>query len=214
MARRGKSQARRNGQSNLPGWVWLTGGLLLGLGLTLAWFWKTGPGPNDFLLPRPDPQAEVPQPADEPVAQEPAPTRPKYDFYELLPEREVVIPDAELSAQAQAEQQAALAAAQNPPADPAASDDAAAAESPDALASDSGPRYLLQAGAFDSQGKAEELKAQIALSGEMARIESAQINGRTVYRVRLGPYANASALASAKQALSGHGIQAVAIRAQ
>ena len=214
MARRGKSQARRNGQSNLPGWVWLTGGLLLGLGLTLGWFWKTGPGPNDFLLPRPDPQAQVPQPADEPVAQEPAPARTPLTFYDELAEREFVIPDAELSERARAEQEAALAAAQNPQAAGPDASTAATDATPDTASADGGPRYLLQAGAFDSQGKAEELKAQIALTGEMARVESAQINGRTVYRVRLGPYANASTLAGAKQALSGHGIQAVAIRAQ
>ena len=77
-----------------------------------------------------------------------------------------------------------------------------------------GPRYLIQAGAFRSLADADAIKARIALTGEIARVESAQVDGGTIYRVRLGPYPNAGALAAAKQALAGHGIDAVAIRAQ
>ena len=77
-----------------------------------------------------------------------------------------------------------------------------------------GPRYLIQAGAFRSLADADAVKARIALTGEIARVEPAQVDGGTIYRVRLGPYPNAGALAAAKQALAGHGIDAVAIRAQ
>ena len=61
---------------------------------------------------------------------------------------------------------------------------------------------------------AEALKARIALTGEVARVESAEIEGGTIHRVRLGPYPNAGSLAAAKQALDSHGIQAMAIRAR
>jgi cell division protein FtsN len=47
----------------------------------------------------------------------------------------------------------------------------------------------------------------------VARVETAEINGTRVYRVRMGPYASAGTLAAAKQALSSHGIDgAQAIR--
>ena len=45
-----------------------------------------------------------------------------------------------------------------------------------------------------------------------ARVESAQINGKTVYRVRMGPYGTASDLADAKRKLSGGGLPAMAIK--
>ena len=48
----------------------------------------------------------------------------------------------------------------------------------------------------------------------VARVEAAEIQGGTIYRVRLGPYPNAASLASAKQALGSHGIEAMAIKAQ
>ena len=53
---------------------------------------------------------------------------------------------------------------------------------------------------------------KIALTGEVARVEIAQINGNTVHRVRMGPYPNAASLAAAKSALAAHGIAAQAIR--
>ena len=75
-------------------------------------------------------------------------------------------------------------------------------------------RYILQAGAFGASGDAEQLKARIAMLGLSARVESGQAGGRTVYRVRMGPYGSASELADAKQKLAGGGLQAMAIKAQ
>ena len=97
-------------------------------------------------------------------------------------------------------------------ADPPATDDAAAREP--AIAAGDGARYVLQAGAFGNPGDAEAVKARIALLGLGARVESAALaDGRTVYRVRLGPYDSAGALAEAKRKLAGEGLPSLAIRA-
>ncbi len=205
MAKRSsKNQARRNGGGGIPGWVWLVVGLLAGLAIAVAVVtggkWKG----VDALLPRPNPEARPPAQPEEPVAQDaPAPRKPKYEFYDVLRDKEVVIPDAELNAQAQVEAEQAQQAAQADPAD----------VPPPAEPAD-GVRFLIQAGAFRSLADADAVKARIALTGEIARVESAQVEGGTIYRVRLGPYPNASTLAAAKQALASHGIDAVAIRAQ
>lgn len=159
----------------------------------------------------------------------PKPTQ--YDFYTLLPGEEVAMSDAELAASAKAESDAQAAAQKSaatkvstdptlpPPiidtqttragAQPPATAAAAAAASP---ASDA--RYILQAGAFGGSGDAEAVKAKIALLGLNARVESAQIGGRTVYRVRMGPYGTASELADAKGKLSSGGLPAMAVRAK
>lgn len=199
-ARRGKSQARRSGRGNggTPGWVWMLAGI--GLGLVIAVVFMMRDRIEVPSGPRPNPAAQAPGSGEEPVAQEPAPRRPRYDFYTVLPEREVVVPDAEISARAQAEQQSQQP--QTPPATPDPAPSPAAASE----------RYVLQAGAFRSSSDAESLRARIALSGLVARVETAAIDGDTVYRVRLGPYTSASQLESAKQQLAGNGIEAVAIR--
>lgn len=192
MARRSKNQAKRNGSRGFPGWALLLVGLVGGVVIAAVLLLRNG-GDVKQLLPQPDPEARAPVATEEPVAQDaPEPRKPKYDFYDVLRDKEVVIPDAELDAQARAEAQA---------------------PAPEAAPSD-GPRFLIQAGAFRSSSDAEALKARIALTGEIARVETADVDGATLYRVRLGPYPNAASLAAAKRALGDHGIEALAIRAE
>lgn len=220
-ARRGKNQARRSGRSGgTPGWVWLLAGLLLGAAVFGYLQFKDRFGKPASTLPTPDASARPRGGGGEEVAPAPDKPKPKYDFYTLLPEKEVVIPDAELQAEAEAEaQRRALAAAREAAAQAPtgngsapATDEVATAPLPPAAASRPGERFLIQAGAFRGEAEAEALKAKIAMTGEIARIETAQINGTTVHRVRLGPYPDASALAAAKQALASHGITAQAIK--
>ncbi len=74
--------------------------------------------------------------------------------------------------------------------------------------------YILQAGAFGASGDAEAVKAKVAMLGLSARVEGAAINGKTIYRVRMGPYATASELAEAKHKLASGGLPAMAIKAK
>jgi cell division protein FtsN len=212
-AKRSKHQARRNGGKGVPGWIWwLIGVLLIALAAS-AWLLRDRWRQTGSLLPQPDPNAQAPASSDDTVADDAAPDKPKpkYDFFEILPNKEVVIPDAELAEQAQAETKRQEAAAQQAAPTPANSGDFVATTPAAANAADN--RYVLQAGAFRGLDDAEALKAKIALTGEVARVETAEINGNTVYRVRMGPYATASSLAAAKQALASHGIDgAQAIR--
>ncbi|HTL14002.1 MAG TPA: SPOR domain-containing protein [Thermomonas sp.] len=252
-ARRGKSQARRNGSGGLPGWAWLVIGVLVTLAVVLAAprLLKSGGDGDGFFRPRPNPEA-LPAPTSEDseaIAPDTAPAgadaadggKPKptqYDFYTLLPGEEVAVSDAELAASAKAEAEAQARAAQqaadrqqstatagsgdaaalpapvseapaaaNPPTSPPAGATAAAA-----TPTSNDARYILQAGAFGASGDAEAVKAKIALLGLNARVESARIGGKTVYRVRMGPYGTASELAEAKAKLAGGGLPAMAVK--
>ena len=128
--------------------------------------------------------------------------------------------DAELAAteRAEAERQARAAAddaamERNDAADEAATAAIAAADTPDTTPANDTP-YILQAGAFGASGDAEAVKARIALLGLSARVEAATIQGKTVYRVRMGPYGTASELAEAKRKLASGGLPALAIKAR
>ena len=72
--------------------------------------------------------------------------------------------------------------------------------------------YILQAGAFGGSGDAEAVKAKIAMLGLNARVEAAEIGGKTVYRVRMGPYGTASELSDAKGKLASGGLPAMAVK--
>ncbi|WP_374249509.1 SPOR domain-containing protein [Thermomonas sp.] len=173
-------------------------------------------------------------PAGKPESDKPKPTQ--YDFYTLLPGEGVQMSDAELAASAKAEAEAqaraqklatAATALPTPVTDagatpaPAKADTAKAdAGKPEAgskaLATETpavgDAHYILQAGAFGASGDAEAVKAKIAMLGLSARVESAQIGDKTVYRVRMGPYGSASELADAKAKLGGGGLSAIAVK--
>lgn len=211
MAARKSRQATRGKQSKpLPGWVWMAAGMVLGVVLMLVVLgkdWATTFGRP--RLPQPNPQALAPADNEPlvPATAAPAETakakRQTYDFYQVLPEKEVLIPDAEISARVRAEQVAKAAQAQKPttPATPGT-----------AAAPLAASRYMLQAGSFPEIRSAEEVKARLALLGFSAQIQPVVVDGKTFNRVRLGPYPSASDLEVAKRTLAENGVSAVAMK--
>ncbi|MDR3387222.1 MAG: SPOR domain-containing protein [Rudaea sp.] len=208
--RTGKQAFRENERQSWPAWVWLGLGVLLGLTLSAIMLIKEWvPMLHRKNLPQPNPEATAPKEPDQAVADEagkkPAPPKKTYDFYSVLPEMEVVIPDAELSAKAKAEQQRqqqAMAQSQSPNA-------TASAPAPPA---DAGSHYFLQAGSYPDAKGADEAKAKLALLGFIAKVQPITINGKTWNRVRVGPYASASELETAKKALADSGVNAIALK--
>lgn len=201
--------------------------------------WRPQPNPDARPAPVSEGEEELVAPGDdtevaataEPGAVKAAPEAPEYDFYTMLPGNEVALSDAELAAterdeaerlarqQESARKQAlADAALPKPVAGGEPSPRPAVAPPPAPVATIAEPvdsaRYLLQAGAFEASGQAEQLKARIALLGLGARVESAQNQGKTVYRVRMGPYGTASELADAKRKLANGGLPAMAIKVE
>lgn len=212
MANKRNKQAFResDARSGWPAWVWLGLGVLLGITVSAVMLAKDWvPMLHKKNLPQPNPEATAPKESESAVADEtkkPAPPKKTYDFYSVLPEMEVVIPDAELSAKARAEQQRqqqAMAQSQNPQANPAV---------PTPPPADAGLHYFLQAGSYPDAKGADEQKAKLALLGFTAKVQPITINGKTWNRVRVGPYASASELETAKKSLSDSGVSAIALK--
>ncbi|MGA9343333.1 MAG: SPOR domain-containing protein [Rhodanobacteraceae bacterium] len=199
--KKGRQATRGNAHQALPAWIWLAIGIVLGLALSaLVLVKQWAPMLRGGKLPRPNAQATVPS-EGEPAVADDAKAKPAkaFDFYQVLPEMEVVIPDAELTAKARAEQQAK------------ATQSAPGSTTPEAAQSGN-VRYMLQAGSYPDAGSADEAKAKLALLGFVASIEPVTINGKTWNRVRLGPYASASALETAKATLASNGVHAIALK--
>jgi cell division protein FtsN len=200
-SRRGSGrQAVRNG-NGAPGWILFGSGVVVGAVLcAIVVLGGYAPSLRRHDQPQPNPQATAPQASAPGIADQAAKdtSKPTFDFYSVLPEKEVVIPDAQLSAQAKAEQQKA-AVANN-----------AGSTTPSSTAASSG--YLLQVGSFPSSADADSMKAKLALQGFTANVQPVNINGQTWHRVRLGPFASATDLEAAKQRLSTAGIHAIALK--
>ncbi len=182
---------RKPTKKPLPGWLWLLTGLLLG-GFIVGLVWLNGqatdPG-GDWVTAKPDrPPTGKPSPSPK-AAEVPDPPKPRFDFYNMLPEMEVVVPEEEL--------------------------DQPAAPRPNAEPTTAKPeRYLVQVGSFRRTEDADRMRAQLALLGFEAKVVSAKINDKdTRYRVRSGPYQGAPAVNAARKRLADNGFNSIVIRA-
>jgi cell division protein FtsN len=74
--------------------------------------------------------------------------------------------------------------------------------------------YFIQVGAFRTPEDAEQQRARISLMGLQARVSEREQSGRTVYRVRLGPFERKDDADKAKEKLDASGIETALVRVQ
>jgi hypothetical protein len=99
---------------------------------------------------------------------------PQFDFYKILPNKEVNISEWE-----------------------SVEDD-----SPTKQKENQPVMFVLQVGSFKEFGAADEIKAKLAMMGVTADIQRVVINGQDVrHRVRIGPYENTEKLQKARDRL-------------
>ena len=154
-------------QQDYPGWAWMLFGLGIGLSVALAIYMKDSE-PGVTLPPAAQDAASAANAIDDdnavatasPVAEEPPERR--FDFYHMLPNFEVIIPEQEPDVSQDIEQRAV--------------------ERPGI--------YVLQAGSFTQYIDADRRKAQLALQGIESRIQRVTIDDKTYHRVRIGPTRN------------------------
>jgi len=189
--RRSAGRGASRGQKGSPGWLWLLAGILIGLGLAWYLFGKGYiPQPRQDAVSEP-PAAETGKPA---ASEEVAPRgtdnkRQKYDFFTVLPEMEVVVPEQELSGQVSPQSGTVPTGA------------------------DAG-RYLLQVGSFREMSDADQLKARLALLGVVARVQSVTVNDATWHRVRVGPVASVREADDLRNRLADNGIDSLVLKDQ
>ncbi|MCZ2498962.1 sporulation protein [Xylophilus sp. Kf1] len=74
--------------------------------------------------------------------------------------------------------------------------------------------YLIQAGAFRTEADAESQRARLAIMGWEARVSEREQAGRTVYRVRIGPFTRRDDAERLKDKLDGSGMDSTLVRVQ
>ena len=194
MATRKKPRRRPAGRAKrkpVPGWLWLIAGLLIGLGLaTFALLNGYIPQPKQQAkqsqpapeLGTPDNEAIVANPGSDPG---PAADKPRYDFFTVLPEMEVVVPEQELREQARRD-----------------------------ASSGSAGSYVLQVGSFQNPVDADGVKARLAMLGIVSKIQIVTVNDATWHRVRVGPYDSAREIERLKRQLQDNNIDSRVFRDQ
>ena len=186
--KRPEPKSRGGGNSLLTG---ILIGLVLGLGIALGVAWFINKTPSPFLGGRTPPaktepakgeKAALPKGEDKAKAAE---SKPRFDFYKILPGEEPAtdqqLRDAQKKATATAPKET----------------------------------FFLQAGAFPNAPDADNLKARLALIGVEATIQTATLPDKGVWhRVRSGPYANVVALNSVRDVLKQNGYDTALIKVQ
>lgn len=209
-SRSGASPVRGEGAVaavNVPWWLWLVGGIAVGVFVSFLIKLAGAPAPAataqvaaplekpaDKAAARAEPKNTADtNPAATPDTAAGAPPPPadavtKFDFYTLLPEREVIVPADRETLRAAADKQKAQT------------------EAPE------GERFQLQVGSFRSAQEAERRRGQIAALKLDARIEPVQAGGDTWYRVQAGPFASREQLGRARDQLKASGLESIVLK--
>jgi cell division protein FtsN len=192
MATRRKKAANRRGtrkkaSTGIPAWFWLLGGILIGLGAAVALMFK-GYLPE---LKQHSPTVNSKTKTEAALVEEDSteatkPKKPHYDFFTVLPEMEVVVPEQQLKREAKPTNQPAAGGTQD--------------------------KYILQVGSFRNSADAEQMKARLALLGSMASIQTVTVNGQTWHRVRIGPFEGARQADEKRRMLSDNQIDTLVMK--
>ena len=182
-------------RKGLPGWAWLIAGLAIGLFVAmLVYLDKVTPASdknsitdtikkqwNDARDVRKREQGKPPpKPANNKTA-----SKPKFDFYTILPELEVAIPEQDLVSERTSNK---------------------------AVSKDT-TQYILQAGSFKKNEEADKLKARLALQGIVASIQTVKIgDGDTWHRVRVGPLQGLTNLNQTRRRLQQLGVATIVVK--
>jgi len=121
------------------------------------------------------------------AAERAEPAENRFEFYEILPQFEVVVPNDDAPAAPN------RARRERPPATPPGS-------------------FLLQAGSFSAAADADRLKAQLALLGFESHVQRVTLDDDVFNRVRIGPIADLEAAKRTQSKLRDAGIDSLLMR--
>ena len=182
--------SRRNRNEEYPGWVWMIFGLTIGLSVAFAIYMNGLSRPVLSQLDTPAPSAPQvllddngEEHGDITVASEAAPPS-RFNFYNMLPNFEVIVPEQEPDVTMDTEPQAVVRPG----------------------------NYVLQAGSFSRYEDADRRRAELALHGIESRVQRVSIDDKTYHRVRIGPLEDLNRLNVIRSRLRQANIDVLRIR--
>ena len=201
---RAQSHSRRKQKKSLPGYVWLLSGLAIGLFVAfIVYLDKQPENEQNFgtavqqeleklKQQAGDNQKKTAEPKQKKTtAEKPEKKEQKFNFYTLLPELEVLIPESETR--------------------PPEVKETKTGSTHSSKTSGKSKRYVLQVGSFQNLDDAEKLKANLAFMGIAANIQNVRVNNQAWHRVRTGPYQNKQQLYQNQKLLKKNNINAISM---
>ncbi len=179
------AKRRSSSSSGLSGLAGFIVGLALGLAVALGvYLFDRRPESRVAQQTAPMTRDRGAQQEEAPAAED-GPSDTEFDFYEMLPKFEVVVPEEEGSV-------TQPPGGDGPIAKPGA--------------------YILQAGSFRNHADADRIRALMAMQGVESKIHKVTIDKDTWHRVRVGPITNLQKLEETRSKLRQTQINALVIR--
>ena len=181
-----KKNKKRKNSAPLPGWVWLVTGLMIGLFIAFLVHIKDNyPGLSLKDDKKTSSKISQRKTQTDPSKKSTEKEKFRFDFYTILPEMEVAVPEDDVSTDS------------NEP----------------AKAMTKPGTYILQVGSFKTLEQADRMKASLALLGIEANIQSVTINNKeSWHRVRIGPYNKLDDLNRTRNRLKQNKIDALLLK--
>src|SRR5690242_14508189 len=135
--------------------------------------------------PRPEPQQRAASPSEGDTGAASSEGSERYDFYEMLPNFEVVVPEKDRDVKR---------------------------DLPGAARIERPGVYVLQAGSYRNQADAERVAAQLKLQGIDAKVQRVAVDNDVWHRVRVGPISDLKELNKVRKQLQAADVDGLVIR--
>jgi cell division protein FtsN len=109
------------------------------------------------------------------------PKGPQFDFYTILPDKEVVVPEYEIKTRVREERVGKAKEA----------------------------HYMMQAGSFKTAKEADNLRIKLASMGIESKVQKGKVGSVNWYRVKLGPFAQADSISAIRSRLRQNNVDVV-----
>ena len=195
-----KSRVTRKQKKSLPGYMWLLSGLAIGLFVAfIVYLDKQPENDKDFGTAVQQELEKLKQQANKKHVESAKVDKKtdnrekkeqKFNFYTILPELEVLIPESE-TRPPEVKNKTTTTTTSN--------------------SSNTAKQYVLQVGSFQNLSDAEKLKANLAFLGLEANIQHVTVNKQAWHRVRTGPYRDRQQLFKNQKLLKQNDIDAISM---
>ena len=166
-------------------WLYFMAGVIVGAAVTVVLYLNEFVPVPLYVAPSETAPQAVAGTKEQNKAQ-PAAPKPRFEFYTMLPEMEVAVPDTDLESKTDA-----------------------ATTTPTGVSG----TYFLQAGSFRLPEEADRMKANLAFLGLEPSVQTVTINGSdTWHRVRVGPFSDLASLNEVRERLRENRMETMVLK--
>lgn len=168
-------------------WKWmLITAIIISFAVFLVYLWSSASKPTAPQNTQTEPNKTTTENTGGPQQEQKAdiklePKLPQFDFYTILPEKEVVVPEYEIKTRTREER----------------------------VGKAKETHYIMQAGSFKTFKEADQLRAKLASMGINSKVQKGKVGIVNWYRVKMGPYAQADSINAIRARLRQNGIDII-----